>query len=458
MNKSESVQLTEAFKESLSIIPDSVRQGIFIAGVSGGPDSMALLYLFHRFNIPVIVVHCNYGLRGRESDLDQKLTEDIATMWGYDCISTRFDPPKKAGINFQNWAREKRYQVFRDVLREENAGAIAVAHHMDDQLETIFQKILRGAGLNSWKGMQRWDGEVFRPLLNVRKKNILEFASQKNIPYRLDRSNEESTYARNFLRNAWFPVLDIQFPGWDDNILRIQQRADEFKAMADYLLEDQMLVSGEKLDRNSFIQLPSKLKPVILNAYIKKLYPDISLSEGFLMSFEAIESLQTGAGIEIGSGVILTRDRNFYLLRQNNNENSGRGISYTFDSLLYRTILKEWLNLRIEKWSKTVDPAVIQIDAGKLRFPVTVRKWENGDKMMPLGMNGKHQKISDLLTNRKISSVKKREALVLESFDKKVAALIFPEPQNDTIGVISEWVRCGDETENVLIIEQICDH
>ncbi len=454
MNKSESSQITAVFEESISLMPDDIRHKPFIIGVSGGPDSMVLLFLFYKFNLSTVVVHCNYGLRGKESDLDQKLTEDAASMWGYDCISIKFDPPQKEGINFQNWAREKRYQAFRDLMQEERAGAISVAHHMDDQLETIFQKILRGAGLGSWKGMRRWDGEIFRPLLNARKENIMEFASKKNIPYRIDHSNEESTYARNFLRNAWFPLLDSHFPGWEDNILKISERAGEFKLMTHYLLKKHLLVSEVKLDRNMFIQLPAQLKPVILNAYIKKLYPDISLSEGLLTNIEVIESLQTGAGIEISSHIKLLRDRNFFLLQQNKYKDPDLSRTYTYDSLVNQTTVKDGLTLRIEEWSQKIDPEVIQMDAGKIQFPVTLRKWKNGDKMMPLGMQGNHQNISDILTNRKISAVQKREAFVLESFDKKLGALIFPQPQNGTIGVISEWVRCGDDTEYVLIIEQ----
>ena len=144
---------------------------------------MAMLYLLHRFDIDTVVVHCNYQLRGGASDADQELVEDICMHWKMECVSLRFDSLKESDGNFQDWARSRRYQAFEDIKNEYTANLILTAHHQDDQLETILQKVLRGSGIASWKGMEMLEGDLFRPLLNVSKSQIMEFVQEANVPY-----------------------------------------------------------------------------------------------------------------------------------------------------------------------------------------------------------------------------------------------------------------------------------
>lgn len=107
---------------------------------------MAMLYLLHRFGIDTTAVHCNYQLRGEASDKDQKLVEEICAYWNIECVSMRLDSSEETDGNFQDWARKRRYQAYEDIKKEYNADLILTAHHEDDQLETILQKILRGSG------------------------------------------------------------------------------------------------------------------------------------------------------------------------------------------------------------------------------------------------------------------------------------------------------------------------
>lgn len=120
----------------------------FVIGVSGGADSMALLYAFKQLEISCFVVHINYGLRGVESDKDQELVEQMSFQWGFECCSVRLNTEEMQSGNFQNWARNERYMIFEDLAEEIKADAIAVAHHQDDQIETIVQKLFRGVARN----------------------------------------------------------------------------------------------------------------------------------------------------------------------------------------------------------------------------------------------------------------------------------------------------------------------
>ncbi len=199
----------------------------FVLGVSGGVDSMVLMYLLNKLGFESIPVHVNYHKRGAESDKDQFLVEKIAREYGLK-LHVHTVLPEDAEGNFQEWARKQRYRVFREIRVVNRAAGIIVAHHMDDQIETILQKILRGSGMDSWQGMSEFDGEVLRPLLTVSRSDIMQYAEENGIQFRHDQSNFESGYARNFIRNEWMPSMDKLFPGWRSSIMKIPEKAALF--------------------------------------------------------------------------------------------------------------------------------------------------------------------------------------------------------------------------------------
>lgn len=450
MSKFESSPITKEFRNQVkTFLPDSKS---VVAGISGGPDSMALIYLLHRFNIPAIVVHCNYQLRGEASDKDQKLVEDICMHWKLECISIRFDSAKESTGNFQEWARERRYQAFRDIKKEYGAGLILTAHHQDDQLETILQKILRGSGLSSWKGMDILENDLFRPLLNLSKSGILDFVEEFNVPYRIDRTNEESTYARNFIRNHWFPDLNRLFPGWKQNLLKVTDRAEEFEAMADLILQ-QVSTGKDMLKRSQFLDLPQKIKPVVLLQFFKKYVSGADVSQGFLNNLDDLSELQSGSKLQISECHFLYRDRDLFKVIV---ETSDHDINQKIKKgRVEESFVITDLEFSIKPVPESYSVERLHLDQKKLKFPLTLRTWKDGDSFQPLGMKGS-QLVSDHLTNRKIPSSVKKDALVLESFDTTICAVIFPNSSNSSeIGTISEKYRCVTATEKTLTITKI---
>lgn len=414
---------------------------------------MAMLYLLHRFDVDTVVVHCNYQLRGAASDKDQELVEDICMHWNLECVSVRFDSKKESDGNFQDWARRRRYQAFEDIRKEYDANLILTAHHQDDQLETILQKILRGAGIASWKGMDVLDGYLFRPLLNISKSEIMEFVEENNVPYRIDRTNEESTYARNFIRNHWFPDLNRLFPGWKDNLHRVADRAVEFQVMSDLVL-NQISNGDRALNRDKYLNLDPKIRPAILLHFIKKSGIETEISQGFLASIDELTDLQSGKKIQISDQFYILRDRDFLKV-----------IDDSKKVIINQQIKKEQLEtpLEIESWEFSIEDVPDQftdnslhLDFDRLTFPLTLRNWESGDSFQPLGLQGT-QLVSDHLTNRKISSGLKKRALVLESFDRTICALIFPanSAHIGQAGSVSEKVRCTSSTTKTLKIKAI---
>jgi tRNA(Ile)-lysidine synthase len=450
MNKFESSQVTKKFLEYHRQYLE--KRSRIVAGVSGGPDSMTLLYLLHRSETETIVVHCNYGLRGSDSDRDQELVEEICRFWKLECISVRPELDRESG-NFQQKARDERYKIFDDIKREYKADYIATAHHRDDQIETILQKLLRGGGISSWKGMDVLSGEFFRPLLDLSKSNILEFVQEMNIPFRLDGSNEESTYARNFLRHAWFPELNRFFPGWKENLLKLPDRADEFTAMADTLL-DTCITGIARLNRDRFLSLPGNIQSVVMHRFLEKHIHNMSVSAGFLNSLEKLGALQSGARISINERFNLMRDRDHFVILDLESGESQSGKVIIQHKQIEKGFETHGLQLMHEPFTGKYYGQSLQFDAARLQFPLTLRQWREGDQFNPLGMEGS-QLVSDHLTNRKISSAEKQDALVLETFDESIVAVIFPHSTKaGQIGTISESVRCSGNTITTVTIRK----
>ncbi|PWN07368.1 tRNA lysidine(34) synthetase TilS [Rhodohalobacter mucosus] len=450
MGKFESSPVTKTFLSAHQKF--LTKENRIIVGVSGGPDSMALLYLLHRTDTDSVAVHCNYGLRGKDSDKDQELVEEMCKLWEIECVAVRPEIDKNSG-NFQNKARDERYRIFEELKSEYGADYIATAHHRDDQVETILQKLLRGAGMGSWKAMSPLDGEFFRPLLDIPKSEILNFVQLMNVPFRMDGSNEESTYARNFLRHAWFPDLSRLFPGWKENLLRLPDRADEYTAMADTILAG-CLNGTTRLNRDRFLSLPDTIRQGIMHRFLEKSIDGLSVSAAFLNTLNTLDSLQTGNRISINERYDLLRDRDEFVLSDTETAESSFQKVVIQQNHLQKIFRANGLILRIENFNGSFDNRSLKLDSEKVAFPVTLRRWKEGDQFTPLGMDGT-QRISDHLTNRKISSAEKSDAFVLESFDGVIVAVIFPHSAADgQIGTISEQVRCSDNTQTTVTIRK----
>lgn len=448
MNKSGSASLEEtlsnAIKEHFSEVPT------LLVGISGGPDSMALLYGLYKLGIEAVGVHINYGLRGNESDMDQELVEGMCFEWGFECCSVRLDSSESGNENFQNWARNERYRIFRELKKEFTADAIAISHHKDDQVETILQKLFRGSGPDTWTGMQMFDGELFRPLLGLSKEDILEYCEKNAVPYRVDGSNLESKYARNFLRREFSEQLNAFFPGWEENILKLPSFGGLNSKAISFITDS--LVRDSELSLEEYNAMDVDLRYSVLKEFIERKAEGISLTGGLLKELDRLSDSQPGTEIPISENVVVLRERNSIIIRSG----LDRKRQEINDSIREEQIRDGYhsngLMLDLKKEIKFSDDH-LTIDAGKLQYPLILRSWENGDRFQPLGMSGS-QKISDHLANRKVRSSEKEKALILSGADGTIYALIFPLAQgNGQLGTISELVKCTGDTRMILEIK-----
>jgi tRNA(Ile)-lysidine synthase len=437
MNRSESLSIeqkvSDQIEEYFSDTP------AFVVGVSGGADSMALLYTFKELEIPAFVVHVNYGLRGAESDKDQELVEGMSFEWGFECCSVKLDSEKMREGNFQNWAREERYRILKEFVNEVEVDGIAVAHHKGDQLETIIQKLFRGSSPETWTGMAEWKNQIFRPLLEFDKEEILKYCNDRAIPFRSDSSNLDSKYARNFLRNEFSKKMDELFVGWEENILKLK----EFGVLNSKMLDQ---LSGDYFnDEQLFIEPLKGIDKILAQALIKKFleHSEVYPSRGIIEQTYNLLSSQVGSELSISKSFMLVRERDSISRTNAHDEFEDLTISE-------REIENKFSSNELEfEISKKID-SELYLDADKIRFPLIVRRWKAGDKIQPFGMTGT-QKISDHLTNRKVSPVKKEKSLVLTDSDGTIYAIIF-KGKDSKSGTISELCKATDSTKRYLSI------
>ncbi len=444
MNKSE-LRLVESSTKNIQKLKLAPQSKV-IVGVSGGADSMALLYVLHSLQIDALVVHINYGKRGLASDQDQELVEGLAFEWGFECISISLDPNDAQNTNFQSWAREERYRIFRELKEVNNAEAILVAHHRDDQVETILQKLFRGSGVIAWQGMKVWDGEILRPFLEITKIDILDFCAQNSIPYRVDESNLTSDYARNFLRNSFEPKLNKLFPGWEQNVLSLADKGMVAKQAIQSILNEISEKGSIKIE--PLQSYPKELRITLLKSYIETYTSITSLTKGQLLELEKLSRLEAGKQIKLNSSYTLVKDRTLLIIKNNSSESL---VSYQLSK-------KECVEgVSIKPFKLTIENQAnsdfaLRMDSAQISWPITVRTWQNGDRFQPLGMIGS-QKVSKHLSNLKVSTSIKKKALVLCASDGTIYATFFSEHiENPRIGTISDIVKCTEQTKEYLTI------
>ncbi len=511
MNRSGSKQgLTELVAAEIKKSGLPVETQPVAAAVSGGVDSMVLLWLLAgALKLRTIAIHINYGKRGEESDADEELVRDFCRELQTACVvhrapaggawietEARHLARKKGGEmagkqsgNFQEQARDLRRSLLLAAMEEHGACAIFLAHHRDDQTETVIQKILRGAAPEKWTGMRKSDPPWHRPLLDVSKLELLDFAGKHAIPFRTDASNLESGYTRNILRNDVFPILDTAFPEWRRNIERASQAGQRHQELLDYLT-GQLLArhpasgpepgpgpgpaSGTKpgpepesnplsvtkqpaaLDRMAWIALPSGLRPTIARNWIAGQTGYSGWSEGEVQRLAELEQLPTGRQITLAPGLSVMRDRNRFVINTDEDEDVRQLLDIT--DLGHRDISVADITISLDRYRPERQGHALQLRLEALPEKLMLRSWHAGDRIRPMGMEGS-QLISDLLTNKKVSAAQKKSALVLVSFDGNVHAVIFPHRLDiGEIGTIAEHTRCQTDGQPVLLIKKPDHH
>ena len=422
-------------KEKLFIPSDKI-----LLTVSGGIDSVVMCELFHKSKLNFAIAHCNFQLRGKESDADELFVKQLANKYNVSFFCKRFNTSayadkKKSSI--QMAARELRYEWFEEIRKKENFEYIATAHHQDDSIETFFINLIRGTGISGLHGILPKQGKIIRPLLFTNRNEIETFAKKNKLQHREDSSNASDKYSRNKLRHHVMPVLKELNPALGSTINDTIQRLRDVELIYKNEIENKRKEIVKASPQPSPKERETTAKNNVANQCtisIKKLKTLPSYST-YLYEFlkpynfnaSTVESIIVGLNGESGKQFFsdthrLIKDRDLLII-----ENTS-GIKYQVLSIKIKKDQKEFaidgIKLNFKALSKlpTSDfrlPTCAAIDFEKLNFPLEVRKWKKGDVFYPLGMKGK-KKLSDFFIDKKLSISQKENTWLLTSKGKIV--------------------------------------
>lgn len=393
-----------------------------LLAVSGGVDSMTLFHLCVRHAMPCVVLHCNFQLRGEESDADEAFVRNAAEAAGVPFYTTAFETAaiaEERGLSIQMAARDLRYEWFVEMANELNIHVLATAHHQNDYAETILINLMRGTGLPGLAGIPesvfRAGGrlKVIRPLLGFSKENILSWSEAEGIAWREDSSNAKSDYTRNFIRHRIIPAMEDVQPSLLQQVRKSGTNLQH--SYANYMFMLQQQVGFQQSGPHTFqIQMePLKQMPAPAGA----LY-DLLKNYGFTpeQARQAATLLdKTGQEIVSDSGNRLVIDRQKILLELKHRVPVNTAVAIQPDDLMVRLPDNSRLiftrTTPQENFPDGTDTIVV--DETKLHFPLQVRRWQAGDHFQPFGMEGRSRKIQDFLTDLKISRPDKERTLLL---------------------------------------------
>ena len=403
----------------LNIIPDRAK---LIVGVSGGADSVALLHLLVEGGMNCVVAHCNFHLRGAESDRDALFVKNLAKEYELPYYQVDFKTEEYAKLrhlSIEMAARELRYDWFKELISREKADYVAVAHHADDLVETFLINLSRGTGLHGLTGMKEINGKVVRPLLSVWREEIKSYVRKNRLSYVEDSSNAIPFCARNKFRNDIIPGIEETFPYFKKSLFSTIHNLRE----AEVFMESQInsLALLKKIDSESY---------KISKECVKELYSPVFALYESLSSFGFSYGVVADAvmGVDKPSGkaflskdakFILRSERGYWILTKNI-ENSSAEYSITkkedWDKLPISLAVREY---DISEFHLIKDKNICYLDAEKVSYPFSVRHWKMGDFFVPFGMTGK-KKLSDYFIDNSFSEDQKKSTLILTNDDNIV--------------------------------------
>jgi tRNA(Ile)-lysidine synthase len=402
-----------------------------VIAVSGGSDSMVLAAILRELDIAIAIAHCNFGLRGEDSNQDEQLVNTWAKKNDIKCYVKRFDTPeilKINGGNLQETARELRYTWFEELRQELGFDFIATAHHKQDSVETMLINFFKGTGIAGMHGILPRQNKIIRPLLQFTKDEIKEYAVMNNIPWREDSSNAKDDYTRNAIRHQLFPVIESLFPNVLENLAGNTRRFREVEILYRESLEKhtQKLLEQRQSDWYIPVLKLKKLQPVIQTVLWELLQP-FSFNSAQIKDIIRLQDAETGKYVKSSTHKII-KNRDFLVITPNTTTESTHILVEKNDTIIstnnFSLIVKERDFTPLEMASiKDLQPEELCIDIERITFPLLLRPKKTGDYFYPLGTNSKKKKVSKYLIEQKIPLHEKELVWVLES-DKKIIWVI----------------------------------
>ena len=398
--------------------------GKVLVGLSGGADSVALLIVLTRLGYACEAMHCNFHLRGAESDRDEQFVKQLCKRTGTALTVIHFDTAgyaKEKGISIEMAARELRYTAFEEHRTACGAETIAVAHHRDDSAETLLLNLIRGTGIKGLRGIQPKNGHIVRPLLCVGRAEIIDYLKWRGEDYVTDSTNLTTDYTRNKIRLELLPLMQEINPSVLEGLSATAGKIAEAVLIYENAMEQAVsrVKEGDIIDIG---RLKEEVAPQsILHTILSPLGFNCSQIE------DIAEAMDAESGKQFHSpGHTIVKDRDRFILVPRTEyiakdaELPREGVIRVHDGTL--TINIDTFNGVVSKKRN-----IATLDAERLCFPLTLRPTKSGDRFAPFGMRGT-KLVSDYLTDRKKSIIEKQQQLVVTDANGKIVWLVGERP------------------------------
>lgn len=401
-----------------------------VVAVSGGVDSVVLAHLMHRMQFLIVIAHANFQLRGDSSTADETLVKELATNLNADFFVQRFDTKKWVNewkISTQEAARNLRYEWFtslvRDVLPKKygthKAYWILTAHHAGDNRETVMMNIFRGAGIDGLKGMLPRNVHLIRPLLFAEKNELQQYAEQNNLRWNEDASNKETVYTRNFFRLEVMPKILEVFPQAESTLL---QNIEHWRTASEFLKASASATKQKLLQKkNADYLLPIlKLKSIAGFEYLLfEIASDFNFSSAQIPDLLQLLNSDPGKYVASTTHRFINNRKHIVITSIDEQQSDFIIIDQSIKHIKFPGGKLELKKLRADVCRIPTQPSKAILDMDEISFPLTLRKWKQGDYFYPFGMN-KKKKLSRFFIDEKLSLPEKENAWVLLSGEKIV--------------------------------------
>jgi len=438
------------------------KNDLLLLAVSGGADSVALCELCFQAGFHFEIAHCNFQLRGEESERDEKFVKQLGEKYWTKVFVKKFDTKKYAEenkISIQVAARELRYQWFDELLKADNpipdsvtenspftihlSRFLLTAHHANDNIETLMMNFFKGTGIKGLQGILPKQEKIIRPLLFAKKEEIIAFLKENNLDFVEDSSNASDKYTRNYFRNQLIPSIEKVFPRIQENLIHNIERFNETEVLYQQALDLHKKKLLEQKGNEIHIPVLKLLKTQPLKTIVYEIIKDFGFTAH--QTDEALHLLNSESGKYISSATHkILKNRNWLIIAPINTLKAEHILINKTD----KEIDFELGKLLIEKGdfipSKIpFSNLIAMLDAKDIKFPLLLRKWKQGDYFYPLGMQ-KKKKLSKFFIDKKMSLTDKEKIWVIES-DKRIHWVIGQR--------IDDRFKINDKTEDVLSIE-----
>ncbi len=424
MNKRGLIEKFMDFGKANMLFP---KKEMVLLAVSGGVDSVVMTNLFKLSGLNFGIAHCNFQLRGKDSDGDAEFVKLLAAELEVPFYTESFETKiyqKENKLSLEEAARDLRYTWLEEIRKTFNYNSIATAHHLNDSIETVFINLTKGTGINGLKGIPVKNGNIIRPLMFASRNEIESFAESNKLNFRTDATNTENDFTRNKIRNQVIPVLKEINPSFEQTFANNLQHFEESSAIVQQQIDRKLKKLIIHRGTNQYIPINSLIHLDAVNTYLHNYLSPHGFNADQINQIISCFG-KSGKSFYSDTNRVIV-DRKYLILTSKEESVSGitiieketkkvncGGIHLEFDLSKYKP------GMQLNDLGK-----IAYFDADKIEYPLLLRRWQPGDYLYPLGLKKKKsdkpgkKKVSDLLTDLKIDLFEKEKTMVLLSGDK----------------------------------------